>query len=82
MVAALLDCPTPTSPALAKYFYIRDVHIYATVKNMLGYEVDESILKPDDSILYDVPDSYKGKDFICRGEGWENIVIVFLGIMQ
>ena len=57
MVAALLDCPTPTSPALAKYFYIRDVHIYATVKNMLGYEVDESILKPDDSILYDVPDS-------------------------
>ena len=29
----------------------------ATVKNMLGYEVDESILKPDDSILYDVPDS-------------------------
>lgn len=54
---ALLDCPTPTSPALAKYFYIRDVHIYATVKNMLGYEVDESILKPDDSILYDVPDS-------------------------
>jgi len=25
--------------------------MYATVKNMLGYEVDESILKPDDSIL-------------------------------
>ena len=54
---ALPDCPTPTSPALAKYLYIRDVHIYTAVKKMLGYEVDRSILEPDDSILYDVPDS-------------------------
>ena len=53
---ALPDCPTPTTPALANHYYPRAVHIVATVKRMLGVNVDDSAWHPDTSIPLDVPD--------------------------
>ena len=53
---ALPDCPTPTSPALAKYYYPRAVHLVATARKMLGLSTDELDEKDAISIPLDVPD--------------------------
>lgn len=53
---ALPDCPTPTSRALADQYYPRAVHIVATVKRMLGLDVEDLVLHPATSIPLDVPD--------------------------
>jgi len=57
----LPDSPTPTSPALAKHFYPRAVHIAAAVRHQCGKPVNESELIPDDSSFFDTPDkSFRG----------------------
>jgi len=58
---ALPDCPTPTTPALAKHYYPRAVHIVAMARRMLGLGGDESVLHLTTSVPLDVPDlSFKG----------------------
>ena len=55
---AFADCPSPTSPALAKDFYPRAVHIVTAAKEMMGIKdsVDEfALLDPG---LFDVPDPH------------------------
>lgn len=54
----LLDCPTPTTPALAKFCYPRVVDIMNLVGKSLGLPPDKLNLPPEaeDSLL-DIPDS-------------------------
>jgi len=53
---ALADCPTPTTPALANYYYPRAVHIVNTVRRMLGLGTDDSVLQVTTGVPLDVPD--------------------------
>jgi pyruvate dehydrogenase E1 component beta subunit len=50
------DCPSPTSPTLARNFYPRALHIVTAAKNMFGITdgVDEAPML--DPALFDVPD--------------------------
>lgn len=50
----LPDCPAPTTPALANYYYPRAVHIVAAAREQLGLPVDKS---PEPQTLFDVPDA-------------------------
>lgn len=52
----LPDCPSPTTPALTKYYFPRAVHIAHDARRMLGLRVDESELHETPSIPLDVPD--------------------------
>jgi len=57
----LPDCPTPTSPALAKFYYPRAVHILREVGKMLGIDVSDLEPAANANIPLDVPDkSFKG----------------------
>jgi acetoin:2,6-dichlorophenolindophenol oxidoreductase subunit beta len=53
---ALVDCPSPTSSALAAYFYPRAGHVHLAAKKTLGMEqiTDLLTLRPDERL--DVPD--------------------------
>lgn len=53
---ALPDCPTPTSPALAKHYYPRAVHIAAIARKMLGISSDELVSDIATAMPLDVPD--------------------------
>jgi pyruvate dehydrogenase E1 component beta subunit len=53
---ALPDCPAPTTPALANYYYPRAVHIVAAARQMLGLGADDSIFEEDHDVPLDVPD--------------------------
>lgn len=53
---ALPDCPTPTSPALAKHYYPRAVQIRAAAQRMLGLKVEESLFPETVIVPLDVPD--------------------------
>ena len=53
---ALPDCPTPTSPALAKDYFPRAVHLVATAKKMLGLCMDARELSSFATPPLDVPD--------------------------
>lgn len=53
---ALPDCPTPTTPALAKHYYPRAVHIVATVRQMLGISADDAVPDEPADVPLDVPD--------------------------
>jgi pyruvate/2-oxoglutarate/acetoin dehydrogenase E1 component len=53
---ALPDCPTPTSHALAKFYYPRAVDIVAIAKSMLGLEAPSWQESDIDSTFLDVPD--------------------------
>jgi len=53
---ALPDCPTPTSPALAKHYYPRAVHIAAQALKMLGVNPSEEHLAEPELVHFDVPD--------------------------
>ena len=57
----LPDCPTPTSPALSKFYYPRSNHILKVAREVLhlgksqnGFEFDML----DESVPHDVPDKY------------------------
>jgi pyruvate dehydrogenase E1 component beta subunit len=52
------DCPSPTSPALAKNFYPRAADVVKAAKGMMGIEdgVDENARL--DPRLFDVPDPH------------------------
>jgi acetoin:2,6-dichlorophenolindophenol oxidoreductase subunit beta len=58
----LPDCPTPTSPALARHYYPRAIHIVNAVRNTLGLdERTEEELDMKHDIPLDVPDQdFKG----------------------
>lgn len=53
---ALPDCPAPTSPALAKDYFPRAVHLVAAAKKMLGLGVDGRELPSLSAVPLDVPD--------------------------
>jgi pyruvate dehydrogenase E1 component beta subunit len=53
---ALPDCPTPTSHALAKFYYPRAVDIAAVARSMLGLPARLDQEADLDSTLLDVPD--------------------------
>ena len=53
---ALPDCPAPTSPALAKDYFPRAVHLVAAAKKMLGLGVDGRELPSFSAVPLDVPD--------------------------
>jgi len=58
---ALQNFPTPASPALTKGFYASAVEIANIVGNMLGKEIDLSLLKEQRKFPHDVPgDWFKG----------------------
>ncbi|MFH1903539.1 MAG: alpha-ketoacid dehydrogenase subunit beta [Candidatus Omnitrophota bacterium] len=53
---ALPDCPTPTSPALSRYYYPRLEHIISGVRKMFGL-FDKEPFKPEGrTVPLDVPD--------------------------
>lgn len=57
----LPDCPTPTSPALSKFYYPRSRHILKLAKEVLRLEKDKDDLEFDEfdeSVPLDVPDKY------------------------
>lgn len=54
--AALLDGPIPSTPALAKYYYPRAVHLYAAAKRMFGQKVEEEMLDAGSPTALDIPD--------------------------
>lgn len=54
---ALPDCPSPTSPALAEYYYPRAPRIAAAAGEMLGVDADKLIQKVKTAIPLDVPDA-------------------------
>ena len=58
----LPDLPTPTSPALARYYYPRAIHIINLARNMLGIsEKTEEEVGIEQNLPLDVPDqSFKG----------------------
>jgi pyruvate/2-oxoglutarate/acetoin dehydrogenase E1 component len=57
----LPDCPTPTTPALADYYYPRVPHIVAAAREMMGLPVDKKSLEIPKGTLLDAPDkSFKG----------------------
>lgn len=57
---ALPDCPTPTTAALADYYYPSSFHIAVKAGRMFGIDCEESLILPSNSPL-DVPDpSFKG----------------------
>ncbi|MEW6533335.1 MAG: transketolase C-terminal domain-containing protein [Thermodesulfobacteriota bacterium] len=53
---ALPDCPTPTSPALAKHYYPRAIHVAAQALKMLGVNPSERHPAEPELVHYDVPD--------------------------
>jgi len=53
---ALPNYPTPTSPALAKGYYPRAVHIVRAAKKMLGLEVQEPLEEEEGIVPLDIPD--------------------------
>lgn len=58
---ALPDFPTPTSPSLTKVFYRRAENIADVVGNMLGKDLDLSVLQAQRKFPHDVPgDWFKG----------------------
>lgn len=60
-IVALHDCPTPTSRALSDIYYPRSIHIVRLVKQMLGFNNDDTLEDTFESIQLDVPDeSFKG----------------------
>ena len=57
----LPDCPTPTSPGLARYYYPGASQIVETVKDMLNLSRTKDkneFESPDASVPHDVPDKY------------------------
>jgi len=57
----LPDCPTPTRPALSKFYYPRSRHILKLAKEVLRLEKDKDDLEFDEfdeSVPLDVPDKY------------------------
>jgi acetoin:2,6-dichlorophenolindophenol oxidoreductase subunit beta len=55
------DSPSPSTRALAQYFYPKANNIAKIVCNMLGKNIDLNILFPKENLLSDVPDpSFKG----------------------
>ena len=54
---ALPDCPTPTTPALADYYYPRAIHIAAEAKRMIGLPVSDILLYPAPPVMLDVPNA-------------------------
>lgn len=58
---ALPDCPTPTTPALAAYYYPLADHIAVTARKMLRLGTDDIPSRTTTSVQLDVPDiSFKG----------------------
>lgn len=59
---SLPDCPTPTSPVLARPYYPRAVHLVTTARRLLGLpETCENALESESATPPDVPDpSFKG----------------------
>jgi pyruvate dehydrogenase E1 component beta subunit len=57
----LPDCPTPTSPALSKFYYPRSNHILKVAREVLRLEKspnDFEFDELDESVPHDVPDKY------------------------
>jgi len=52
----LPDLPTPTSPALAQYYYPRSPHLVAAARRQFGRPSPASELEPLPDVRYDVPD--------------------------
>jgi pyruvate dehydrogenase E1 component beta subunit len=54
---ALLDVPTPSTPALAKHCYPRAVDLVLAAGEALGRKRDQLVLPPEPATPLDVPDS-------------------------
>ncbi len=58
---ALPDCPTPTSPALAKHYYPRARDIVRGVRQMMGIQFEETDQGEMPAVPLDIPDmSFSG----------------------
>jgi len=54
----LPDCPTPTTPALANYYYPRAPQIVSVARAMLGRDPLDEVLEEPLSVPLDVPDKF------------------------